>query len=209
MPRAFVPSRRLIGALLVALALPLLAQSGAGDPAKDDPSVSNAEKLGRVANSLMLDAVQTNAGFFVVGERGHILSSTDGKTWAQAEVPTRSALTSIATADGQLWAAGHDGVILDLANQYGYGDANERLVQLVRSDPIPSDPIVVRVPDAERAHLQAALVAAGNTPEGKAALEIFWGMVQGLRAIEANAYDVLGDTMTALGLEELDLMSPT
>lgn len=116
MPRAFVPSRRLIGALLVALALPLLAQSGAGDPAKDDPSVSNAEKLGRVANSLMLDAVQTNAGFFVVGERGHILSSTDGKTWAQAEVPTRSALTSIATADGQLWAAGHDGVILHSAD---------------------------------------------------------------------------------------------
>lgn len=104
--------------------------------------------------------------------------------------------------------AGHDGVIVDLANQYGYGDANEQLVQLVRSDPIPSDPVVVRVSDAERDPLQAALVAAGDTAEGKAALAIFWGMVEGLRPIEADAYDLLNDTMTALGLEERDLMRP-
>ena len=106
--------------------------------------------------------------------------------------------------------AGHDGVIIDLANQYGYGDANEKLVQLVRSDPIPSDPVVARVADAgERAALQAALVAAGRSAEGKAALEIFWGMVQGLKAIEANTYDLLNDTMTALGLEERDLLRPS
>lgn len=121
MSRALVPGRRLICALLAVLALPmlalpLLAQSGAGEPAKDDPSVSNAEKKGRAANSLLLDAVRTNAGYFAVGERGHILISTDGRTWTQAEVPTRSALTSIATADGQLWAAGHDGVILHSAD---------------------------------------------------------------------------------------------
>lgn len=115
MPRASIPGRRLFCALLVALSLPLLAQS-AGEPAKDDPSVSNAEAKPRASSSLLLDMVRSNAGYFAVGERGHVLTSTDGRTWTQANVPTRSALTSIATADGQLWAAGHDGVILHSAD---------------------------------------------------------------------------------------------
>jgi photosystem II stability/assembly factor-like uncharacterized protein len=59
---------------------------------------------------------RTAAGFFVVGERGHVLSSGDGKTWKQQTVPTRSTLTAIATADGQLWATGHDGVIIHSAD---------------------------------------------------------------------------------------------
>ena len=117
MPRAFVPSKRPTCILLMALVLPVLAQSSAGVPAKDDPSVSNSETMGRAAHSLLLDAVHTDAGYFVVGERGHILSSTDAQTWTQVKVPTRSTLTSIATAGGQLWAAGHDGVIVHSADQ--------------------------------------------------------------------------------------------
>ncbi|MBL0726112.1 phosphate/phosphite/phosphonate ABC transporter substrate-binding protein [Piscinibacter sp. HJYY11] len=119
-------------------------------------------------------------------------------------------LVAKAVYEGQVdIGAGHDGVIIDLANQDGYRDANQKLVQLVRSDPIPSDPVVARVADhGERAALQDALVAAGKSAEGKAALEIFWGMVQGLKAIEANTYDLLNDTMTALGLEERDLLRP-
>lgn len=106
--------------------------------------------------------------------------------------------------------AGHDGVIIDLANQYGYGDAKEKLVQIVRSDPIPSDPVVARIADAgERTALQAALVAAGNTPDGKAALEGFWGMAQGLKPIEANTYDLLATIMAEFKLEEKDLLRPS
>lgn len=104
--------------------------------------------------------------------------------------------------------AGHDGVIIDLAGQRGYGDAKEKLIQIVRSDPIPSDPVVARVTgDAERTELQHALVAAGATPEGKAALEGFWGMAQGLQSISADKYDILIRTMGALGVVERDLLT--
>lgn len=78
----------------------------------DDPSAQMSEKMPRASRSLLLDMVRTASGFVAVGERGHVLRSDDGKSWTQLTVPTRSALTSIATADGQLWVGGHDGVIL-------------------------------------------------------------------------------------------------
>jgi photosystem II stability/assembly factor-like uncharacterized protein len=71
-----------------------------------------SEKMPRASKSLLLDMVRTASGFVAVGERGHVLRSDDGKSWTQLTVPTRSALTSIAIADGQLWVGGHDGVIL-------------------------------------------------------------------------------------------------
>ena len=106
--------------------------------------------------------------------------------------------------------AGHDGVIIDLSNQYGYGDAREKLVQLVRSDPIPSDPVVARIADdAERKKVQDALVKAGATAGGRAALEGFWGMAQGLKAIGPQEYDPLNKIMNELSLEERDLLRPS
>lgn len=144
MPRIPLRGARLSGALLLALALPLAAQSpesaepvdgtsaetaetegdqAAADvaadapvadaaPAPADPALLDAEIQPRASRSMLLDAVRTNAGYFVVGERGHVLVSEDGTSWKQAGIPTRSTLTSIATADGMLWAAGHDGVIV-------------------------------------------------------------------------------------------------
>ncbi|MFH1599480.1 MAG: YCF48-related protein [Pseudomonadota bacterium] len=115
---------RLAGALLLAMLLPLAAQSQdeqapATDdmaeeaaPAAADPATQDAEMMPRASQSLLLDVVQTAAGYFVVGERGHILVSEDGQDWQQAPVPTRSTLTSITSADGVLWAGGHDGVIV-------------------------------------------------------------------------------------------------
>jgi len=78
----------------------------------DDPASQMSEKMPRASKSLLLDVVRTASGFVAVGERGHVLHSDDGRAWTQLVVPTRSALTSIATADGQLWVGGHDGVIL-------------------------------------------------------------------------------------------------
>ena len=50
----------------------------------------------------------------VVGERGHVLVSTDsGASWRQAEVPTRVLLTAVHMHDERTgWAVGHDAVIL-------------------------------------------------------------------------------------------------
>jgi photosystem II stability/assembly factor-like uncharacterized protein len=98
--------------LLAALSAPLLAQKAAPAAGDEDPSSRPSETLPRASKSLLLDLVRTASGYVVVGERGHVLRSDDGRAWTQLTVPTRSALTSIATADGQLWVGGHDGVIL-------------------------------------------------------------------------------------------------
>lgn len=111
MPRSRRFRTRPLAAALLVLTLPLLAQSSP-EPAKDDPSMLPSEKMERASRSLLLDIVQTTGGMYAVGERGHVLSSTDGKTWTQLPTNTRSTLTTVASADGQLWAAGHDGVIV-------------------------------------------------------------------------------------------------
>jgi photosystem II stability/assembly factor-like uncharacterized protein len=98
--------------MLAALSAPLVAQQAAPAPRYDDPSAQPSETMPRASRSLLLDLVRTASGYVAVGERGHVLRSDDGRGWAQLTVPTRSALTSIATADGQLWVGGHDGVIL-------------------------------------------------------------------------------------------------
>jgi photosystem II stability/assembly factor-like uncharacterized protein len=107
--------RRRLGAALMLLSLPLFAAQDAGKAAAD-PSAQPAELMPRAAKSLLLDLVRTPAGFFAVGERGHILRSADGTAWTQAKVPTRSTLTAIAAGGDQLWAAGHDGVIVHSAD---------------------------------------------------------------------------------------------
>lgn len=125
MPSKLITRTRLAGALVLALALPLAAQAQeeasvhetaaateATDTKTADPATLDAEMMPRASRSLLLDVVGTQAGFFAVGERGHILVSDDGAQWRQAPVPTRSNLTTIASANGVLWAGGHDGVIV-------------------------------------------------------------------------------------------------
>lgn len=103
--------------------------------------------------------------------------------------------------------AGHDGVIIDLARQPGFEDAREKLVQIGRSPPIPSDPVVVNVSNAdERVALQQAIVTAGATEVGKEALKIFWGNTQGLELTVSDAYEPLIMAMTDLRLTEADLL---
>lgn len=67
----------------------------------------------RVTSSILTDVVQTSAGFVIVGERGHILTSPDGKHWQQAAVPVQSNLNSVFFInEKQGWAVGHDVTIL-------------------------------------------------------------------------------------------------
>lgn len=64
--------------------------------------------------SLLIDAVSINHGIWAVGERGHVLFSSDhGRTWRQVQVPTRTTLTAVTFYDDRAgWAVGHEAVIL-------------------------------------------------------------------------------------------------
>ena len=64
--------------------------------------------------SLLLDGTVVGSRMVVVGARGHVLVSTDdGASWTQAEVPTRVLLTAVHMHDERTgWAVGHDAVIL-------------------------------------------------------------------------------------------------
>jgi photosystem II stability/assembly factor-like uncharacterized protein len=65
-----------------------------------------------VSQSLLLDITQTGSQLVAVGERGHIILSTDGNNWQQVEVPSTSTLTGVYFIDQQGWAVGHDSSIL-------------------------------------------------------------------------------------------------
>lgn len=64
--------------------------------------------------SLLLDiATLPGDGLVVVGERGHVLVSDQGKTWSQVDVPLNSTLTAVYFINDKLgWAVGHDSSII-------------------------------------------------------------------------------------------------
>ncbi len=86
--------------------LGILAAAGAG--------AEEAVEAPLAARSLLLDGAAAGSRVVVVGERGHVLVSTDdGASWTQSPVPTRALLTAVHLHDERTgWAVGHDGVIL-------------------------------------------------------------------------------------------------
>ncbi len=102
--------------------------------------------------------------------------------------------------------AGHDGVIIDLANQAGFEDAKDKLIRIHRSDPIPSDPIAVNIPDKDaREFIQKALVEISTVEPAKSAIAEFWGNAQGLKATDYKPYEYLLNAVQDLGLNENDI----
>ena len=72
-----------------------------------------AELMPLAVKSMLLDVTRAGDVLVAVGDRGHILRSTDGTTWIQASVPVRSGLTAVAFADAKTGCAvGHDAVIV-------------------------------------------------------------------------------------------------
>ena len=64
------------------------------------------------AQSLILDIGASNDRAIAVGDRGHILVSESRSDWRQVEVPTRVMLTAVSAVGNDVWAVGHDLVIL-------------------------------------------------------------------------------------------------
>ena len=85
-----------------------------GLPAPAAAAVEQAAKAPLAVGSLLLDGSAVGSRLVVVGERGHILVSTDdGASWRQSRVPTRALLTAVHMHDERTgWAVGHDAVIL-------------------------------------------------------------------------------------------------
>ena len=91
--------------LLVCLGLVKLA----AQPIDGDSVIAPLAK-----NSLLLDVHGGGERAVAVGERGHILLSTDdGNNWRQVAAPTRRTLTGVFLIDDKtVWAVGHQSVIL-------------------------------------------------------------------------------------------------
>jgi photosystem II stability/assembly factor-like uncharacterized protein len=78
-----------------------------------DLDIEYAEHMPLATESMLLDITLAGSTLVAVGERGHVVISTDGENWEQAEVvPTRSTLTSVFSVGDRLWAGGHDALII-------------------------------------------------------------------------------------------------
>jgi photosystem II stability/assembly factor-like uncharacterized protein len=107
--------------LVVAWLLPALAAAAdapADKPSSTwaDPATAAAEIKPLAAKSLLLDVARSGTRYVAVGARGDVLLSDDGRDWRQVEVPTRATLTAVSAVDANVWAVGHDGMILHSAD---------------------------------------------------------------------------------------------
>lgn len=92
--------------LLSGTSIPAVAQ----DTARD---AQPAEMMPLASKVIINDLARVGGGFIAVGERGHILRSSDGSDWQQVPSPTRAMLTRVTFVDADHgWAVGHDGSVL-------------------------------------------------------------------------------------------------
>jgi len=67
----------------------------------------------KASESLLLDIAHNGEQWLVVGERGHVLRSTNAEDWEQVRAPTRVMLTAVALNERGLGVAvGHEATIL-------------------------------------------------------------------------------------------------
>lgn len=117
MSRLTTPSALPVLALICAASLASAEDKASLAPLAADPLARPTEVMPLTDSTLVLDIARAGNRIVAVGERGHILYSDDGQSWTQAaDVPLRSTLTAVAAVDGNIWAVGHDGVILHSAN---------------------------------------------------------------------------------------------
>jgi len=185
--------------LFVALAVPALAASADLPDAKAsvwaDPATAPAEIRPLADRSLVLDIVRSGGHYIAVGARGDVLLSNDGNAWHQVEVPTRATLTAVTAIDAQVWAVGHDGMILHSA------DAGEHW-QVQRKDPWqPTDaggdptkgaPLLdVLFVDARRGFAVGAYSLALQTADGG---ETWKPMTVAAKTADTGGDDEVGDS---------------
>lgn len=125
MTKALIPLTVLAVGISLFLSVGLSAQDApapaapAPAPSGYDPATADSELFADssiVQKSLLTDIIATDTGAVAVGERGHILKSSNLKEWVQLPVPTRSVLTNVYARGAKLWAVGHEEIILASAD---------------------------------------------------------------------------------------------
>lgn len=102
--------KQFLAGLRLLLVAGLLVQPLTADESRD---ILYAEHMPLATRSLLLDITRADDTLVAVGERGHVILSTDGDHWRQADVvPTRSTLTTVFSIGRRLWAGGHDATII-------------------------------------------------------------------------------------------------
>ncbi len=96
----------------IAVGLVWLATSASGEDSLQGWSELRPESR----RSLLLDVAAVDVGgrrLIAVGERGHVLVSSDGGAeFAQVTVPTQAMLTAVAVHPPHVWVVGHDATII-------------------------------------------------------------------------------------------------
>lgn len=101
-------SRIALTTVLLLSSTPTLAPSDAGERRSDW-----SEPAPLAPRSLLLDADKAEDQIIAVGDRGHVLISSDqGASWKQVEVPARTMLTAVAASGSRVWAVGHDALVV-------------------------------------------------------------------------------------------------
>jgi photosystem II stability/assembly factor-like uncharacterized protein len=125
-------------------------------------SQQSAIKSTKVAASLLQDITRTGDRLVVVGERGHIAYSDDnGKSWQQADDPTRAMLNAvffISPEEG--WAVGHDGLVLhttDAAKTWSIQLDGLKFTRKRMADSIPLLEEKIKVLEADKAAVEAQM----------------------------------------------------
>ncbi len=113
----------------------LASQASAQDVERKDPAAGPANIAPLAERSLLLDLAWAGPRVFAVGERGHILHSSDaGRTWIQSPVPASATLTAVYFADEKHgWAVGHVEAILATSD----GGESWRLAHFEPGNPQP------------------------------------------------------------------------
>lgn len=90
----------------------LACMANAQEPSASDRATRPALLAPLASESLLLDLTAANDRAIAVGERGHILVSESRTDWRQVASPTQSQLNAVHAVGNQVWAVGHDQMIL-------------------------------------------------------------------------------------------------
>jgi photosystem II stability/assembly factor-like uncharacterized protein len=109
-----IASMKRLALVLAGCAAAFGAAAQPGDDPLGNPAQASALAAQRPITAIARAGAAQGNAFVAVGQRGHVLRSTDGgRHWAQARVPLSSDLNAVQFVDAKTgFAVGHDGVVL-------------------------------------------------------------------------------------------------